>query len=421
MPNIIFKLKEPNSDKETLILLQTNINKEKFIYSTGLKLKPSQWNKEKQRVKEHRSFPSYSDFNNELNNLEHSALSIIMQYRNNKKLLTKDLLKKELTGTTEPVAPDPKKITLLDYFDVFLKSKDGKISTGAIGKYKRLKTVLLDYQIYSKTSIDFDTIDLTFYDNFTNYLDKRNYSESYKGNFIKDLKVVLNHATERSINTNLVYKSKDFKRTNFVSDNVYLTDNEVQKIFDFDLSQNEKLSKVRDFFLLCCYTGLRYSDASTLTKDNLKIKIDATEQKYNVIVKTTKKTSKEKSVTVEIPISGNLQKIFDRYNGQPPPKISEQKTNKYLEELFIKMSFDENVVITKMIGGQKQDIVYKKYELIRTHTGRRTFCTNTFKAGIPVAAIIRMTGHATESEFLKYIKITNEENASILAKHDFFK
>ena len=65
-------------------------------------------------------------------------------------------------------------------------------------------------------------------------------------------------------------------------------------------------------------------------------------------------------------------------------------------------------------------VKYKKYELVSTHTARRSGATNMYIAVIPTLAIMKITGHKTEKAFLKYIKISEEENAEMLAKHCFF-
>ena len=48
---------------------------------------------------------------------------------------------------------------------------------------------------------------------------------------------------------------------------------------------------------------------------------------------------------------------------------------------------------------------------MKTHTARRSGATNMYLAGIPTIAIMKVTGHKTEREFMKYIKITEEQTA----------
>ena len=62
----------------------------------------------------------------------------------------------------------------------------------------------------------------------------------------------------------------------------------------------------------------------------------------------------------------------------------------------------------------------EKCDLVSTHVARRSFATNAYKAGVPTIAIMKITGHKKESTFLKYIKISAEENAELLKDHPFF-
>jgi hypothetical protein len=62
-----------------------------------------------------------------------------------------------------------------------------------------------------------------------------------------------------------------------------------------------------------------------------------------------------------------------------------------------------------------------KWQLVSSHTARRSGATNMYLAKIPTFRIMLITGHKTEQAFFKYIRITSEENAVILANHPFFK
>jgi len=73
--------------------------------------------------------------------------------------------------------------------------------------------------------------------------------------------------------------------------------------------------------------------------------------------------------------------------------------------------------LSKNKGGKIFTTQYKKYEQIKNHTGRRSFCTNLYLKGMPTIAIMKMSGHTTEENFMKYIKVDNKENAKINRKY----
>lgn len=72
-------------------------------------------------------------------------------------------------------------------------------------------------------------------------------------------------------------------------------------------------------------------------------------------------------------------------------------------------------------GGMRQTRVLEKWQLITTHTARRSFATNAFLAGVPTISIMKITGHKSELVFMHYIKISSEQNALLMLEHDHFK
>jgi integrase len=79
----------------------------------------------------------------------------------------------------------------------------------------------------------------------------------------------------------------------------------------------------------------------------------------------------------------------------------------------------ESTTITK--EGKEISIQTPKYNLITSHTARRSFCTNAFLSGMPAIDIMAISGHTTEKSFLIYIKATAEQKAQKIAEYDFFK
>ena len=118
-----------------------------------------------------------------------------------------------------------------------------------------------------------------------------------------------------------------------------------------------------------------------------------------------------------------VSSILEKYNGVLPPVISNQKFNKHLAT--IAESKDENgdyIIngkITKVVtrGGVQESTNIERYKLVRSHTARRSFATNLYLSGYPPINIMKITGHKTETAFLKYIKISGEQSAKMLRSH----
>lgn len=249
-------------------------------------------------------------------------------------------------------------------------------------------------------------MDLDFYNDYTAYLIKElKLSTNAVGKDIQVFKLIMNEATERGLNKNLSFKSKYFVTLREKSDNIYLNADELKLLEELDLSDQPKLDKVRDLFLIGCYTGLRYSDYSIINPKNVK-------GRFLEITQT--KTGEP----VTIPIREPVIKIFKKYHNELPPQISNQKTNEYLKEIGKKMDFlkvSTSKTFTK--GGMKMTRSYIKWELLSTHTARRSFATNQYLAGVSSITIMAITGHRTEKAFMKYIKATSKEHAKLLQMH----
>ena len=118
---------------------------------------------------------------------------------------------------------------------------------------------------------------------------------------------------------------------------------------------------------------------------------------------------------------------MNKRNGELPRKISDQKFNDYVKELCNKVGFTELVQGAKICPVEsvvegKKTIVHRKvegkfpkYELISSHICRRSFASNLYSK-IDTMTIMKITGHKTETQFLKYIKITPKEYAEKLEK-----
>ncbi len=130
----------------------------------------------------------------------------------------------------------------------------------------------------------------------------------------------------------------------------------------------------------------------------------------------TEKTDEE----VIIPLHTVAKSILDKYSGTPR-LISNQKFNQYIKEVCRIVGLTDLVTLTRTCGGKKVKTTNEKCDVVSSHTARRSFATNAYKAGVPTLAIMAITGHRTEKVFLKYIKVTKEEHASLASQHDFFK
>ena len=100
------------------------------------------------------------------------------------------------------------------------------------------------------------------------------------------------------------------------------------------------------------------------------------------------------------------------------PVISNQKMNKYLHELCKMAGLDEPIRQTYYRGNERLDVVRPKYELIGTHTGRRTFICNALGMGISPQIVMKWTGHSDYKAMKPYIDIADEVKSNAMKKFD---
>ena len=165
------------------------------------------------------------------------------------------------------------------------------------------------------------------------------------------------------------------------------------------------LERARGLFLIGCYTGLRVSDFSRLRDAHIGTFI-------------TIKTHKT-GTSVVIPIHPVVREIIDS-GFDLSDTITDQKLNGHIKELCRMAGITKDVLINRNVGGRNVEVVMPKYKLVSSHTARRSFATNAYKSGVPTIAIMKITGHTKESTFLKYIKVSAQENADMLSRHPFF-
>lgn len=451
MAKISFYLTNPKTKNETNLyclinygLYSNESGAKKYLplkYYTNVVIIPDLWNKELNRAKESNKWANpetfdisiqavkesarknYNAINSEIETFERTAKELIRTLSENGNVPSHDKLRSELdkiykpTKVTTAQGETPKEF--FPFIDFFIKTATRKENT--IKSYKTLKNNLLEYQKDNKTTLTFDRIDIDFYNSFIDYLTKpktiktktgktktvAGLSINTIGTRIKILKTFLSAANDRGINVPTDYTKKSFKKPNEESFSIYLNESELTLMYNkSDLPLY--LERVRDLFLIGCYTGLRFSDLTQLKKENITAD--------NTINITTQKTNQK----VVVPIHPVVREIFKKYDYKLPKIPTNQKFNEFLKEVAKLAKIKEPVTTESTKGGFKVSETTEKYNLVTSHTARRSFATNAFLMDMPSISIMKITGHKTESAFMRYIKMSAKDNAIKMQSHKFF-
>lgn len=444
---IQFKLKDPKSPNPTSIQCFFYHQNKRFVYSLGddRKIFSELWDDELQRpikgkTKEDKAkiqavqnrYPK-SDITTEISNIESRIDNLIQEINTfsknkefNKQPLILDELKDYLNGVFR-IRPEEKiiqkQLDLNEYIEAFVEglisgertyltsSGDRKqYAPKTVVAYKAFAKFFRSYQKDMNRRLNFDDITNSFYTDFVNYLTAQNYKTNTIGNKIKYLKTILSSSQNEGLHSNTTFKNRDFKKLKTEVFNIFLTHEELNRLYNLDLSETPHFDLARDLFLCGCYTALRYSDYSRLSKQNIITMDDKT-----CLQIITQKTSQK----VIIPIRPELDLILKKYDYNLPVSY-EQKINKYIKEIGKLAGIDEIIEFFETKGAKRTNIKVHKYEKITTHTGRRTGATLLYMADTIPLDIMKITGHKTEKSLLTYIKVSEEETASRLLNSPFF-
>lgn len=336
------------------------------------------------------------------------------------------------------------KMTLTKFIDQYIQDvKDGTRTTLAHGRTFvqgsrfSLTNSLGHFKEFMKDTgitYDFQDVDLDCYVKYKAWLmaqdiskDKADpkhepvhYADNTIGGFIKKLKCVLRAAESRGYPVNPAYKSTEFKAQSSVDvDTIYLTREEVERFEKVDLTKKEdgkNLELARDIFLVGVWTAQRVSDYNNLKPENIKV-VDNNGTPMTYISIHQQKTGR----LVEIPCNAKVREILNKYP-KGLPHLSDQKINKYIKDIGKMAGIDEVVEVKGSRGGQVIKEYYKKYDLICTHTARRTGATLMYLDGIAIYDIMKVTGHKSVTTLEKYIRADKLEVAQkLVLQYDYFK
>lgn len=407
--NYTFKLKEPNAEKETLIYFRSFFSNENrnFIYSSGEKIKPSEWDFENrlpndlngrtQRAVNHRSIKKqldrYSGFFTE----------IVNRYKNIDEELTIDIARQRFDE-------EFKKIKIKDDFfriyDEFIQEKENDYSGNSISKstkdrYDYNKRLLQDFQDYYKLKLRLGNFDDKIYNKFLKYcIEVKDHSANTVHRNVGLLKTFLYWALSKkyTYNNNFINFKKPPK---FRTDEIALNYQQVEEIYLYDFSKNKRLERVRDLFVFGCVTGMRFGNYSRISKQDIQ----------GDFIRVVDLKSKSKKLS--IPLNSISKAILEKYD-YILPNISNQKMNEFIKEVFKEMKFTEDIKKTMKYGDELVDKKSEFWERISSHTARRSFITIMKNNKVPDKVIMSYTGHTSLEVFNNYYRPSEEDKVNYM-------
>ena len=356
----------------------------------------------------------------------------------------------EIIVEAKPVA-EKTKPTFIEFVETYIKEcEDGerlkqkstrKITAGTIKNYKGFLSQMKNYQESRKRVIDWDDLTLDFYRDYKQFFIEKDYKPNTIARHIKNMKTMLYAAKDLHLTTRDDFMSKQWSADREDVDNIYITEERLREMYDFDMSDyqrmklramkfakddeekdklvhalkrdlyRQKLSEARDVFLMGCFTGQRVSDYKRITED--MIETIQGDRKFLHLVQ--QKTDKD----VYIPYNDMMDNILKQYDGKLP-YVYDQHLNERIKVVGLLLGWTEPADLTEHRGVMEYKSDKRFCDAIATHTARRTFATNAYKNGVPLSAIMAVTGHASEDMLRRYLKLNTKERA-LLAAAEFDK
>ena len=393
-----FVLKEPKSSSETIIYLVMRWDGLQMKISTKQKVNPKFWNKDRLKVKETISEKNHQHINKELVEIEKVAYKMFNSFTdtfkrkpNSEEL--KNLIEQEYFQNN-PMFKKVDKKTILDYFDDYIETIKSTTAHTTVQKYKQAKENFKDFQKDKKRIYNTEMIDLKFRNEYVEYLiETKKYAPTTVYRKMKFLRTVLYFIENLGIKVNPFLHNSRFLTKDIEVDNIALSESEIDELERLNLSDNKRLEQVRDLFLVACYTGQRFSDLNKINQSNI---ID---DEYIAI--RQQKTNEQ----LTLPLLKVVKTILVKYSYKLP-KISNVKFNEYIKEVAKLCE-----TLNKQYNGDNKKV---RWQMISSHTARRTFVTLNYGKGVDLDTLKLGTGHKQTKTLQTYIKMNDKQKADLL-------
>lgn len=403
------------------IRMRVTFDCKRLDLSTGYRVDTSKWDDNKQRIKNgyiNKQEQSASEINADLSSMYAEIQTIFREFEIQDIKPTPQMIK-DAFNVTNKVCDDEDALTIIlpqieslnfdQIVDKFIL-ECGKQNNWTHTSYQKFTTFKNRMHEFLSTP----TFDYFDEDGLNNYVDFLRNVKDMRNNTISKqlgyLRWFFRWAVKKGYHNNMAFDTFRPKLKSTPKKVIFLTQEELNKLKSFQIPpQKENLDRIRDVFLFCCFTGLRYSDAYNLRRSDVK---------SNHIEVTTVKTAD--SIIIEL--NKHSKAILDKYTDvhfedeKVLPVISNQKMNNYLKELCELAEIDEPIRETYYKGNKRIDRIMPKYSLVGTHTGRRTFICNALSLGIPAQVVMKWTGHSDYKAMKPYIDVADSIKASAMDK-----
>ena len=349
-----------DSEGAAPIYINIHHRSHRLRYYTGERIKPGDWNAEKQRAKS--TYIGHASLNGLLDALAEEPKTIERNARMAQIDCTVEYLKGQLSYNKV------KSRDFVGVLDEYIKKmslrKKWPEDTEKNWWFYRNNLVRFN-KIYH---LEFDSINQHFAQAFTEAMEQHGWSKATIMNHIGKTLQLVSWASKKGYHSSRSYRDIDPNISTQKPDpnDIFLTIEEIARVYRLSFSRNEsRYEKARDVFLFSCFTGLRHADLKQLHRTSIK---------YNYLIIISPKTGE----SIRVPLVDLALSILDKYkdsgNTNPLPVVSVQKYNEYLKEIGKRAELD-------------------KWQQITSHVGPKTYLSIAVYLGIPLETASKINGH----------------------------
>ncbi len=379
------------------IYIDVNYQKKRYRLSTEIVIESNSWNNAEQVL--NKSAKNYRQINSKLKSFRKEIEELLTELKIQVVFLTNDEFVQKISSIIKPknkVEPIHNKKSVLEYFAEYIANRKelANASIKTIVIFETVYKLLSEFETFRAKIIEFDEIDLSFFEELQSFFINQKKHQNANINFnIKIFTIFLKYCIENGYCENSKILKKNNLKTGNNDDLIALTEKEVKQIKE--LKTDDKLTIIKDLFLLQIQTMLRFSDLINVKPENIDFD--------NKLLKIRQIKTSDFLV---IPLTNASVEILKMYSGVPA--IYKEKYNILLKKLCKLAGIEESVEVVKLVGNQRIASVQPKYKLISSHTARRTGITILLTKGVPAEIVMKISGHLTTKAFQKYIKINQD-------------
>jgi integrase len=364
---------------------------------TGIRIGVKYWDNEKQRIRANGTKDVEKDnihIQSVLAELANRIKELYTQNRNSYPTVGQlnASYKAQAVALTQESAPPVPKATVTVSLQSFMEEKsDWAVATRK--GFATLKKNIEEYELAQKATWLLDTVsndDITAWQHWL--LEKKDYKNATLGKRVRLLRQFLREKEAPKVN---LAKVKPL-HSQMLTPPVVLHQTEIDALHVLNLKGSPRLARVRDLMIAQIFSGLRFSDLIRLQQDNLV--------KGHIVIRMQKTNQ-----TVRVPMFPQFQQVAEKYtdsgtNELRLPDISNQKFNEYLKELCqLVPALLEPVTIEYKKRNKTLSEQIPKWQLITSHSSRRSFCSLCLDLGYSTKQVMSWSGHRTLSAFSRYI------------------